>query len=205
VFDEIEKAHPETFNILLQIMEEGHLSDAKGQKINFQNTIIIMTSNVGADTIRRGPNLGFAFQRDDASMAQEQHKEMRKTLMDELKRQFRPEFINRVDSIVVFRQLTKENIRQIVDIILTEVNERLTEHNLTIATTDTARDWLGEHGYDAEFGARPLRRLIQTEVEDRLSDAVLAGRFTADDIVTIDVEDGEIVLKHEKEAALPAT
>ncbi len=205
VFDEIEKAHPETFNILLQIMEEGHLSDAKGQKINFRNTIIIMTSNVGADTIRRGPNLGFAFQRDDAILEQEQHQEMRKTLLDELKRQFRPEFINRVDSIVVFRQLTKENIRQIVDIILIEVNERLAEHDLSITTTDAARDWLGEHGYDAEFGARPLRRLIQTEVEDRLSDAVLAGRFTADDIVAIDVEEDEIVLKHEKEAALPAT
>jgi ATP-dependent Clp protease ATP-binding subunit ClpC len=204
VFDEIEKAHPETFNILLQIMEEGHLSDAKGQKINFRNTIIIMTSNVGADTIRRGPNLGFAFQRDDASIAQEQHKEMRKTLMDELKRQFRPEFINRVDSIVVFRQLSKENIRQIVDIILAEVNERLVEHELTITTTDAARDWLGEHGYDAEFGARPLRRLIQTEVEDRLSDAVLAGRFATNDIVAIDVEEDVIVLKHEEEAALPA-
>jgi ATP-dependent Clp protease ATP-binding subunit ClpC len=205
VFDEIEKAHPETFNILLQIMEEGHLSDAKGQKINFRNTIIIMTSNVGADTIRRGPNLGFAFQRDDAVVSQEQHKEMRKTLMDELKRKFRPEFINRVDSIIVFRQLSKEDIRKIVDIILDEVNHRLVDHDLTIAATDAARDWLGEHGYDAEFGARPLRRLIQTEVEDRLSDAVLAGRFSADDVVTIDVEEDGIVLKHEKEAALPTT
>jgi ATP-dependent Clp protease ATP-binding subunit ClpC len=205
VFDEIEKAHPETFNILLQIMEEGHLSDAKGQKINFRNTIIIMTSNVGADTIRRGPNLGFAFQRDDTVVSQEQHKEMRKTLMDELKRKFRPEFINRVDNIVVFRQLTKENIRQIVDIILTEVNERLVEHELTISATDAARDWLGEHGYDAEFGARPLRRLIQTEVEDRLSDAVLAGRFAINDVVCIDVEEDIIVLKQEEEAALPAT
>ncbi len=203
VFDEIEKAHPETFNILLQIMEEGHLSDAKGQKINFRNTIIIMTSNVGADTIRRGPNLGFAFQRDDAALEQEQHKEMRKTLLDELKRQFRPDFTNRIDITIYFRQLTKENIRQIVDIILTEVNERLAEHDLAITATDAARDWLGEHGYDAEFGARPLRRLIQTEVEDRLSDAVLAGRFTADDTVAIDVEDDEIVLKHEKETALP--
>ncbi len=205
VFDEIEKAHPETFNILLQIMEEGHLSDAKGQKINFRNTIIIMTSNVGADTIRRGPNLGFAFQRDDAVVSQEQHKEMRKTLMEELKRKFRPEFINRVDSIIVFRQLSKEDIRKIVDIILEEVNQRLVDHDLTITATDAARDWLGEHGYDAEFGARPLRRLIQTEVEDRLSDAVLAGRFSTDDVVTIDVEEDGIVLKHEKEAALPTT
>ena len=205
VFDEIEKAHPETFNILLQIMEEGHLSDAKGQKINFRNTIIIMTSNVGADTIRRGPNLGFAFQRDDAMVEKEQYKEMRKTLMDELKRKFRPEFINRVDSIVVFRQLSKEDIRKIVDIILSEVNERLQEHELSITATDGARDWLGNHGYDAEFGARPLRRLVQTEVEDRLSDAVLAGKFTSGDVVQIDVEDDAIVLKQETESAVPTT
>ncbi|VAW30525.1 ATP-dependent Clp protease, ATP-binding subunit ClpC [hydrothermal vent metagenome] len=205
VFDEIEKAHPETFNILLQIMEEGHLSDAKGQKINFRNAIIIMTSNVGADTIRRGPNLGFTFQRDDAVVAEEQYGEMRKTLLDELKRQFRPEFINRVDSIVVFRQLSKENIRNIVNIILEEVNERLVEHELTLSVTEVAKDWLGEHGYDAEFGARPLRRLIQTEIEDRLSDAVLSGQFVSEAIVVIDVEDDEIVLKHEEEqAALPA-
>ena len=205
VFDEIEKAHPETFNILLQIMEEGHLSDAKGQKINFRNTIIIMTSNVGADTIRRGPNLGFAFQRDDAMVEKEQYKEMRKTLMDELKRKFRPEFINRVDSIVVFRQLSKEDIRKIVDIILSEVNERLQEHELSITATDGARDWLGNHGYDAEFGARPLRRLVQTEVEDRLSDAVLAGKFASGDVVQIDVEDDAIVLKQETESAVPTT
>ncbi|MCB8946602.1 MAG: ATP-dependent Clp protease ATP-binding subunit [Ardenticatenaceae bacterium] len=205
VFDEIEKAHPETFNILLQIMEEGHLSDAKGQKINFRNTIIIMTSNVGADTIRRGPNLGFAFQRDDAMVEKEQYKEMRKTLMDELKRKFRPEFINRVDSIVVFRQLSKEDIRKIVDIILSEVNERLQEHELSITATDGARDWLGNHGYDAEFGARPLRRLVQTEVEDRLSDAVLAGKFASGDVVQIDVEDDSIVLNQETESAVPTT
>lgn len=205
VFDEIEKAHPETFNILLQIMEEGHLSDAKGQKINFRNTIIIMTSNVGADTIRRGPNLGFAFQRDDALVEKEQHNEMRKTLMDELKRQFRPEFINRVDSIVVFRQLSKEDIRKIVDIILSEVNERLVEHELSLVATDAARDWLGEHGYDAEFGARPLRRLIQTEIEDRLSDSVLAGHFTNGDVIVIDMVDDQIVLKHEEETAVPTT
>jgi len=213
VFDEIEKAHPEAFNILLQIMEEGHLSDAKGQKVNFQNAIIIMTSNVGADTIRRGPNLGFAFQRDSKTEGEANYAEMRKTLMDELKRQFRPEFINRVDSIIVFRQLSEEDIREIVDIILREVNERLSEHELSIATTEPAKDWLGKHGYDAEFGARPLRRLIQTEVEDRLSDAVLSGKFSNGQTVVIDVnEDDTIVLRSEdtsedavEEEALPAS
>lgn len=195
VFDEIEKAHPEAFNILLQIMEEGHLSDAKGQKVNFRNAIIIMTSNVGADTIRHGPNLGFAFQRDQTSEEAANYAEMRKKLMDELKRQFRPEFINRVDSIIVFRQLSQADIRQIVDIILQEVNERLEEHDLSIDATETAKDWLGAHGYDAEFGARPLRRLIQTEVEDRLSDAVLSGKFSTGQIVLVDVnEEDEIHL-----------
>lgn len=202
VFDEIEKAHPEAFNILLQIMEEGHLSDAKGNKVNFRNAMIIMTSNVGADTIRRGPNMGFAFQREESIEEKESYAEMHKKLMEELKRKFRPEFINRVDSIVVFRQLSKADIRQIVDIILQEVNERLAEHELTIRATDSARDWLGEHGYDAEYGARPLRRLIQTEIEDRLSDSVLSGQFGHGQTVVIDVnEANEIMLRHEDTAS----
>ncbi len=211
VFDEIEKAHPEAFNLLLQIMEEGHLSDAKGQKVNFRNAIIIMTSNVGADTIKRGPNLGFAFQQDDTIEEKAKYSDMRKTLMDELKRQFRPEFINRVDSIIVFRQLSQADIRKIVDFILVEVNDRLIDHELRIEATDEARNWLGEHGYDPEFGARPLRRLIQTEIEDRLSDAVLSGKFKAGQVVLVDVQDDEIVLVHGEpteeavEEAMPAS
>jgi ATP-dependent Clp protease ATP-binding subunit ClpC len=194
VFDEIEKAHPEVFNLLLQIMEEGHLSDAKGHKVNFRNAIIIMTSNIGADTIKQGPNLGFSFRQDEAVEEAQAYSEMRKTLMEQLKRAFRPEFVNRVDSIVVFRQLAQADIRQIVAIIIGEVNERLVEHELTLKMSDAAQDWLTEHGYDREFGARPLRRLIQTEVEDRLSDAVLADRFGPGDIILVDVADGEIVL-----------
>ena len=195
VFDEIEKAHPEAFNILLQIMEEGHLSDAKGHQVDFRNAIIIMTSNVGAETIKRGPNLGFSFQQDEAVGAKQQYADMRKTLLAQLKRQFRPEFLNRVDSIIVFRQLSKADIRQIVDIILDEVNERLIEHELQIEATDAAKEWLSEHGYDAEFGARPLRRLIQTEVEDQLSDAVLAGKFNQGNTVMVDVAEDAIVLR----------
>jgi ATP-dependent Clp protease ATP-binding subunit ClpC len=195
VFDEIEKAHPEAFNILLQIMEEGQLSDAKGHKVDFRNAIIIMTSNVGAETIKQGPNLGFTFQRDEAVEEKEAYSDMRKTLTDQLKRTFRPEFINRVDSIIVFRQLAREDIRAIVDIILGEVNDRLVEHELVITTSDTAKDWLVEHGYDREFGARPLRRLIQSTVEDKLSDAVLGGRFGAGDTILVDVDEDEIVLK----------
>lgn len=208
VFDEIEKAHPEAFNILLQIMEEGHLSDAKGQMVDFRNAMIIMTSNVGADTIKRGPNLGFAFQQDQVIEEKQQYAEMRKKLLDQLKRQFRPEFINRVDSIVVFRQLSQEDIRQIVDIILSEVNDRLIDHELTIEATDGAKDWLGKHGYDAEFGARPLRRLIQTSVEDKLSDSVLSGKFKRGDTILLDVaedEEGEtgiVLTKAEKQDKL---
>lgn len=212
VFDEIEKAHPEAFNILLQIMEEGHLSDAKGQKVNFRNAIIIMTSNIGAETIKRGPNLGFAFQRDEAVEEKEAYADMRKTLMEQLKREFRPEFINRVDSIIVFRQLSQTDIRQIVDIILNEVNERLVEHNFKLEASDAARDWLAKHGYDAEFGARPLRRLIQTSIEDKLSDAVLGGEFKDEPVILVDVneETDEITLRHQEnepdvEEAMPAT
>ncbi len=191
VFDEIEKAHPDVFNILLQIMEEGKLSDAKGNKVDFRNAIIIMTSNVGADTIRHGPNLGFSFQQNGAATDDENYADMHKTLMDELKRAFKPEFVNRVDSIVVFRQLKLADIRYIVDIILDEVNERLVEHELTLDTTDEAKAWLAEHGHDDEFGARPLRRLIQTSIEDRLSDAVLFGTFEKGETIIADVVEGD--------------
>ncbi len=202
VFDEIEKAHPDVFNLLLQIMEEGQLSDAKGNKVDFRNAIIIMTSNIGADTIRHGPNLGFSFQQNSAMTEDENYADMRKTLMDELKKAFKPEFVNRIDNIVVFRQLKLEDIRYIVDIILGEVNERLAEHGLTLDTTDEAKAWLAEHGHDDEFGARPLRRLIQTSIEDRLSDAVLSGTFETGETIIADViedDDGEniIVLRGE--------
>jgi ATP-dependent Clp protease ATP-binding subunit ClpC len=203
VFDEIEKAHPEAFNILLQIMEEGHLSDAKGLKVDFRNAIIIMTSNVGAETIKKGPNLGFSFQRDMSVEEEEAYGDMHKVLIDQLKRTFRPEFINRVDSIIVFRQLNQQDIRQIVDIIIEEVNERLVEHELSLAASDAAKDWLMENGYDREFGARPLRRLIQSSVEDKLSDAVLAGKFGPGDHILIDAEEDEIILKLQDK--LPST
>lgn len=196
VFDEIEKAHPEAFNILLQIMEEGHLSDAKGHQVDFRNAIIIMTSNVGAEVIQRDESLGFAFQQDPIIEADQEYREMRDKLLEELKRKFRPEFINRVDSVIVFRELSQENILQIVDIILRRVNERLTEYELRVDATEEAKKWLAKKGYDPEFGARPLRRVIQTEIEDTLSDAVLAGRFKEGDVVLVDVEDDEVVLSH---------
>ncbi|MDE0609225.1 MAG: ATP-dependent Clp protease ATP-binding subunit [Anaerolineaceae bacterium] len=208
VFDEIEKAHPEAFNMLLQVMEEGQLSDARGRNIVFRNAIIVMTSNVGADTIKRNTSLGFDLQRDEAISEQEAYKDMRRNVMEQLRRAFRPEFLNRVDATVVFRSLTRDEIRDIVELELDKVRERLLEHAMTLEASDEARTWLADHGYDPEFGARPLRRLIQNEVEDVLSDGILSGRFPLAGIVLADVdEDGRLTLEameEEGEEAAPA-
>ncbi len=206
VFDEIEKAHPEAHNMLLQIMEEGQLSDAKGRKVDFRNAIIIMTSNVGADMIKRASTLGFTLKRDVAAEEKDTYEEMRKKLMDSLRRVFRPEFINRLDSVIVFRPLNMEDIKQIVELELKKVAERLQEHAIELEPSPEALEKLAELGFDPEMGARPLRRVIQNKVEDPLSDAVLSGDFTDTDCVLIDVEDNEVVLKHrstEKQAETP--
>jgi ATP-dependent Clp protease ATP-binding subunit ClpC len=195
VFDEIEKAHPEAHNMLLQIMEEGHLSDARGRKVDFRNAIIVMTSNVGADMIKRQSGLGFAMKRDEALEEKLAYDEMRKKLMDSLKRVFRPEFINRVDNVIVFRSLSRENIEQIVELELNKVAQRLEEHSIVLKASPAALTMLAEQGYDPDMGARPLRRVIQQKVEDRLSDALLAGEFEDGDTVLVEVEEGEVVLK----------
>ncbi len=203
VFDEIEKAHPEAFNMLLQIMEEGNLSDAKGRKVDFRNAIIVMTSNIGAEMIKRQSGLGFAVPRDEANDAERGYQEMRKKLMEELKRAFRPEFINRVDSVIVFHALTREEIAQIVNLELDKVCTRLAEYEIDLDATEATKALLAEEGYSEEYGARPLRRVIQRLVEDRLSDAILAGRFEAGDTVLADAEDGEIVLRRVEKAEEP--
>jgi ATP-dependent Clp protease ATP-binding subunit ClpC len=198
VFDEIEKAHPEALNMLLQIMEEGHLSDARGHKVDFRNTIIVMTSNIGADVIKRQTSFGFTLGRDEGLEEQQAYEEMRKKLLDSLKRIFRPEFINRLDGVVVFRALTKEDIRKIVNLELDKVAERLKDHNIALRATEPALNLLAEQGYDPDMGARPLRRVIQQTVEDRLSDALLAHEFVDNDTVLVDVnEDGAIYLRRE--------
>ena len=195
VFDEIEKAHPEVHNMLLQIMEEGHLSDAKGRKVDFRNAIIVMTSNIGADMIKNQTSLGFAMKRDEANEERLSYEDMRKKLNESLKRAFRPEFINRMDSVVIFRSLNKEDIKQIVSLELAKVSERLKDHNLLLTASEEALTSLSTLGYDTEFGARPLRRVIQQKVEDPLSDRLLAGEFLNGDSITIDVnEDGELTL-----------
>lgn len=196
VFDEIEKAHPEAFNMLLQMMEEGQLTDARGRTVSFRNAIIIMTSNVGADTIKRGNSLGFDLARDDERTEQFYHEEMKKNVTEQLRRVFRPEFLNRVDATIVFRALTRDEIKQIVDLEIKKVSERLIEHAITLDLTEAARDWLATKGYDPEFGARPLRRLIQNEVEDALSDGILMGRFKLGSEVRVTVgDDGELILE----------
>ena len=205
VFDEIEKAHPEVHNMLLQIMEEGHLSDAKGRKVDFRNAIIVMTSNIGADMIKNQTSFGFAMKRDEATEERLSYDDMRKKLNESLKRAFRPEFINRMDSIVIFRSLNKDDIKQIVSLELSKVSERLKDHNLILTASDEALAVLAELGYDSEFGARPLRRVIQQKVEDPLSDRVLAGEFVDGNAVKVNVnEDGELVLdKAKAEEKLP--
>ena len=201
VFDEIEKAHPEAHNMLLQIMEEGHLSDAKGRKVDFRNAIIIMTSNVGADMIKRQTSLGFGLPVDSALEEQSSYDEMRKKLMDALRRVFRPEFINRLDNVIVFRALTKEHIQRIVNLEISKVAERLVDHEIVLTATPAALDMLAERGYDPDMGARPLRRVIQQTVEDRLSDALLAGDFVDGDTILIDLgEDNEIVLRRDEKS-----
>ncbi|RME86669.1 MAG: ATP-dependent Clp protease ATP-binding subunit [Anaerolineae bacterium] len=199
VFDEVEKAHPEVHNMLLQIMEEGHLSDARGRRVDFRNAIIVMTSNIGADLIKRQGALGFRLQRDEETEERLSYEEMRKKLTETLKRSFRPEFINRLDSVVVFRSLNKDDLRKIVALELDKVAERLIEHNITLQATPEALAFLADLGYDPEMGARPLRRVIQQRVEDPLSDALLTGTFSDGDTVLVDVDvkddEREIVLR----------
>ncbi len=202
VFDEIEKAHPEVHNMLLQIMEEGHLTDAKGRKVDFRNSIIIMTSNVGADMIKRQTSLGFRLQRDQALEERLSYQEMRKKLLESLKRVFRPEFINRVDAVIVFRSLSKEDILKIVSLELGKVRTRLVEQGYTLEATPAALERLADLGYDPEMGARPLRRIIQQKVEDPISEALLAGDFAEGATIVVDVdEEGEIVLRPAEETS----
>jgi ATP-dependent Clp protease ATP-binding subunit ClpC len=203
VFDEVEKAHPELHNMLLQIMEEGHLSDAKGRQVDFRNAIIVMTTNVGAEEIRKQTSLGFQLKRDAKTEERTTYEEMRKKLTESLKKVFRPEFINRLDSVIVFRSLNREDIRQIVNLELDKVTARLCEHEVTLEATDAALDLLAEQGYDAEMGARPLRRIIQQKVEDPLSDSLLSGTFQEGDTILVDAEAGEIALRRQEKTTAP--
>ena len=197
LFDEIEKAHPDVFNIMLQILDDGRLTDSKGRHVNFKNTIIIMTSNVGASQITTTSKLGFAVA-DDESKSKYEH--LKDTVMEEMKKSFRPEFLNRIDEIIVFSHLSKPEIRQIVDLMLNDLFKRLASKNLVIEVTDEVKDYLGEAGYSEAYGARPLRRLIQKRIEDGLAEEILAGMYTQGGKITLELENDKIVFKSEKAA-----
>ncbi|HEY8797604.1 MAG TPA: ATP-dependent Clp protease ATP-binding subunit, partial [Candidatus Dormibacteraeota bacterium] len=196
LFDEIEKAHPEVFNMLLQILEDGRLSDAKGKVVNFANTVIIMTSNLGIrDVNQAGTSLGFQpAVVDEAGEVERRHKNTKEKIDEELKRMFRPEFLNRVDAVVVFKSLTTAQIREIVDLQLNKLSKHLVEQQIIIEVTDAAKDLLAKEGYDRVYGARPLRRVITSRIEDQLSEHLLRGKIARGDTVQIDV-DGEDALK----------
>jgi ATP-dependent Clp protease ATP-binding subunit ClpC len=189
LLDEIEKAHPEAFNMLLQIMEDGNLADAKGRKVDFRNTIIIMTSNVGAEQISRDMTLGFAFKEEVDKAEQREYDKMREKVMSQLKQTFRPEFLNRIDAVLVFHSLTKDQIRAIVELELARVRTQLVEQEISLDVTEDAMNLIGERGYDHTYGARPLRRIIQNLIEDPLAEGLLNSRFTPGATVRVDVED----------------
>ncbi|MBA7630213.1 Negative regulator of genetic competence ClpC/MecB [subsurface metagenome] len=194
LLDEIEKAHPDVFNILLQIFDDGHLTDAKGRRVDFRNSIIVMTSNIGAELIRKGTSIGFAARSDEAKTQQEAYERMKEKLLGEVKKAFRPEFLNRIDGTVVFHSLTREHIRKIVDLMLATVTQQLAEKEVKLEVTDAAKDFLGEKGYDEVFGARPLRRVIQDMIEDKLSESLLRGKFQPGDTAVVDLEGEEITV-----------
>ncbi len=182
LFDEIEKAHPDVFNILLQILDDGHITDAQGRKIDFKNTILIMTSNAGAQNIISPKRLGFASENDEKA----NYEFMKERVMEEVKRLFKPEFLNRIDDITVFHPLSRENIRAIAAIMVASIAKRTKEQmNIALTVDSSARDYLAEKGYDEKYGARPLRRTIQTLIEDRLSEEILSGTFKSGDEVTV--------------------
>ncbi|WML36295.1 ATP-dependent Clp protease ATP-binding subunit [Clostridium sp. OS1-26] len=190
LFDEIEKAHPEVFNILLQILEDGRLTDSKGKTVNFKNTIIIMTSNVGASTIKKQKSMGFAF--GDEDVKQNEYEKMKENIMEELRRSFRPEFLNRIDDIIVFHQLQEEDLKQIVRLMLDTVSERLKEQEIDINFTGESEELLAKEGFDLTYGARPLRRAITKTVEDKLSEEMLKGNVKKGDKVVVSVKDGQL-------------
>jgi ATP-dependent Clp protease ATP-binding subunit ClpC len=200
LLDEIEKAHPEVFNILLQILEDGHLTDAKGRRVDFRNTIIIMTSNVGAQQIQSNTAIGFRAGGSEAAQQLADYERMKEKVLAELKTTFRPEFLNRIDATIVFRQLTMEEIRQIVDLMLVRVKKQLEGQQMELVVTDAAKDAIITKGYDQSFGARPLRREIQNQIEDPLAERMLMASFEAGDTIVVDVgPDGTLTIEKKQE------
>jgi ATP-dependent Clp protease ATP-binding subunit ClpC len=194
LLDEIEKAHPEVFNVLLQVLDDGRLTDSQGRQVDFKNTVIIMTSNVGAREIVSRADIGFG-DRDHRGRTNRQYESMKNRVMDELKRQFRPDFLNRIDDVIVFHSLTPEQIGQIVDLMLLQVNRQLITQGMRLEVSAEVREHLSSEGWDENYGARPLRRAIQRLIEDPLSEEVLLGRFSSGDTIYADLDDGRIIFR----------
>ena len=195
LFDEIEKAHPDVFNILLQVLDDGHITDSTGRKVDFKNTVIIMTSNAGAQNIISPKNLGFA----SDNSKEHNHAVMKERVMEEVKTIFKPEFLNRIDETIVFHTLTKENIGSIIDILLESINKRIKEQmDMAIKLDDAAKNYIIDSGYDEKYGARPLKRALQSKVEDELAEKILEGKFKAGDTVLVSLEDNKLVFSKSK-------
>ena len=194
LFDEIEKAHPDVFNMLLQVLEDGYLTDAKGRRIDFTNTIVIMTSNIGADKLQKEAALGFqAERRSDLDDLDAMHEQNKQNVLDRLKKELRPELLNRIDKVIVFRGLTRKDIFRIIDLQIDELKKRLQKHGVGVQLTSGAKQYLLEHGYDAKNGVRPLRRLIQDTIEDQLALDLLDEKYAMGNIIHIGTRDNELV------------
>ena len=197
LLDEIEKAHPEVFNTLLQLLDDGRLTDGHGRTVDCKNTVVIMTSNTGVELIKREMRLGFTPQKGGAKAQQQSYEDMKEKVMTEVKKTFRPEFLNRLDDIIVFHELTAEQLRQIVDLMVKDLQKRLTERKLKLEMTDAAKSWLAKAGFDPIYGARPLRRAVERYVENPLSAKVLQGEFNEGDTVVVDLVDDTLTFTAE--------
>ena len=202
LMDEIEKAHPDVFNILLQLLDDGRLTDSKGRVVSFKNTLIIMTSNIGSRVIEKGGS-GMGFDSTSTDEATTQYNNIRNLVQEEMKQYFRPELLNRLDEIIVFRQLSKAEVQEIADLMMVGVNARLAERQITVSVTDSFKDKLIETGYDQRYGARPMRRAISRLVEDALAEAILGGILEEGDTVELDVDEaGKVQVHRQQEPAL---
>ncbi len=188
LLDEIEKAHPKVFNTLLQVMDDGRLTDGHGRTVNFKNTVIVMTSNAGAEVIKRESQLGFATRRETATTQNQRYEDMKKKVTEKVKERFLPEFLNRLDDIIVFHELSEEQLKSIVDLMLKDLQKRLSEHKVSVELTEKAKAWLAREGYDPVYGARPLRRVIERSIENPLSSQLLRGELKDGDVIKIDID-----------------
>ncbi|MDP4694295.1 MAG: AAA family ATPase [Opitutales bacterium] len=200
LFDEIEKAHPDVVQLLLQVLEEGRLTDSLGRKIDFRNTILIMTSNVGADILQRNTSMGFGVE----SNAENEYEKIREKILDETKRVFKPEFLNRLNDLVIFKSLAREDMKAIVELELRNVSTRLKEREFTFDFSEAAKAFLIDKGYDEKYGARPLRRAIESHLEDGLAEAILGGEIKPGELIRVDVNEGATALSFEQDQPVSA-